>query len=374
MGKNKLGIYIHIPFCISKCNYCSFCSYPLKSFSHKIIKEYFEAILFEIQLYSDIIKNSTIETIYFGGGTPSIVEKKYIEKILEKFQLENCIEITLEANPATVSTTALKFYKSIGINRLSIGIQSFNNEILKFLKRPHNKKDCKEAIEKSIKIFKNLSIDLIFAVPGQNKKIVEQDLSIAVNYNLPHISIYGLSIEKGSKFYETGVKEVDENTYSEMYMLISKYLQKAGYTHYEISNYCKSDYYSKHNINYWKGVNYLGFGAGAHSFYNIERWSNLSNVIEYIEKVSQHKFPVAYKESLSKTTLQNEYIFLNLRKKEGLDLEDFFKKFNFDFRDKFKKKIENLLKNNLITIENNKLSLTEKGFLLSDYIFAEFFT
>ena len=376
MQNRELGIYFHIPFCLTKCHYCSFNSYPIGRFSKNILEVYFDSILKEVELYSKILQNSVIKTIYFGGGTPSIIQPEYFKQILSalsQFNLKNSEEITLEANPATLNAEKLESLKKIGIKRLSIGVQSFNNDILKFLGRAHNRYDAVSTIEIAKRFFDNLSIDLIFAVPGQSMDILRQDLSIVKNYKIPHIAIYGLSIEKGSIFYKQHLKELDEKLYSEMFMYISQYLRENNYIHYEISNYCFKGYNSKHNMNYWNYKNYLGFGAGAHSFYNNRRWSNLANVLDYTESLKKYKMPVEYEEIVTKEKMQNEYVFLNLRKKSGINLNNFRLKFGLDFMEIFGEKVEKFKKSGFLEINNGDIFLTEKGFLVSDYIFTEFF-
>ncbi len=376
MGENKeLSIYIHIPFCFSKCNYCSFNSFPIGNFNSQIVDEYFESLLREIQLYSYILNNSEIKTIYFGGGTPSIVDVKYIEKILKyllNFKTNN-IEITIEANPLTIKSEKLKQYKESDINRISLGVQSFNNEILKFLGRPYTSGDAILTIEAIKKIFDNFSIDLIFAVPGQNIKDLYNDLRFLEKYKIPHISIYGLSIESGSTFFKQGINEIDEEIYAEMYAFICDTLKKYGYIQYEISNFSYIGYESKHNLGYWNFKPYLGFGAGAHSFYANKRWSNVSSVYEYIKIIKEDRGAIEFVETISETKMQNEFIFLNLRKKAGLNINDFKKKFGVDFRELFRKKLNDFKKEGFIIIDDSCVRLTEKGFLVSDFIFTEFF-
>ncbi len=364
----KISFYIHIPFCVSKCYYCSFNSYPLKNFSDEIVKNYFESVLKHIEIYKDY--NFTVKTIYFGGGTPSIVSSIYIEQILnfilKNFKISNNCEISIEVNPESCNEDKLKVYKNSGINRISIGVQSFNDKFLKILGRIHNSNQALKAIEFTKKYFNNVSIDLIFGILEQKVSDLELELGKIKEISPCHVSYYSLSVEENTKFFSTGVKEIDEVLFSEMYDLIVDSLNEIGIFQYEISNFSKNGFKCKHNLCYWNYEEYLGFGAGAVSFFNKKRWKNVIYPVRYIENFKLKE----YEENIDKKTMEFEYIFLNLRKVDGLDLKDYEKRFGAFFLSKYKKTIEKL--NNYFVTNNSKIALNKEGFKVSNLIFTEF--
>jgi len=373
------GIYIHIPFCQAKCGYCDFYSIidlkPKKSFVSALINEISNA-------KEDIHQNAVFDTIYFGGGTPSLLSSDELIQILNafhsKFEIAENSEITLEANPGTLDADQLKRFRNAGINRLSIGIQSFKDKDLRVIERIHNAREAIEIIETARRTgFGNLSIDLIFALPGQTMQNWKDNLKKAVELNPEHISAYSLIFEKGTPFYgarEAGrIKSKSESEELKFYQTTIDYLKQNGYLHYEVSNFAKSpEYYSRHNQKYWDHSNYLGFGPSAHSYWNNQRWSNVSSLTQYVTAIKAGKSPVNFREDIEPETMEFENIFLSLRTITGLNLLDFKSRFRIDFTQKYKAKIDPLLINDLAEIHDQYFRLTQKGLFISDAILSEF--
>ncbi len=291
--------YIHIPFCERKCNYCDFVSFSLKSSNYKKnISRYISYLKKEIEIYKKIlVLTENQQTIYFGGGTPSILTAEEINEILKNFKYGSRTEITLEVNPKTVNEKKLKEYREIGINRLSIGIQSFNNKILKTLGRIHSSEEAVETYNLARRLgFDNISLDLMFALPKQNKEDLENDLDKLFKLNPEHFSIYSLIWEKGTDFFERlekgELKATDNDLEAEMYERIIKLAKKNNYIHYEISNFSKKHFESKHNKNYWKNNNYLGLGLSASGYLGNLRYKNYSSLDEYYKSLDLENFPV----------------------------------------------------------------------------------
>lgn len=382
--EKEISIYVHVPFCNSKCYYCSFSS----SVENETTKtKYFKALNNEIEFYSKKVQNRVVKTIYFGGGTPSVAREKQIEKTLKTIKKcfkikENC-EITIELNPNSTTKEKLLLYKKIGINRLSFGVQSFNRKALEFVGRikKEETKTYKKQVLFCLKTakeigFENVSVDFILGLPFQKKRELCSFFKTVSHY-VSHFSCYMLQIEKGTKLFEI-LKEQNEDVLAEQYEFAVRKLKKLGFERYEVSNFAKQGFESKHNQTYWERKEYLGFGISAHSFLNKTRKANTLNLKEYIDfwnkKEIQEKEikKVVSKEKLSKEQEIEEEIMLSLRTKKGLDLEKFEKKYYNLIKEKHFK-IEMFLKNNLIEIVNNFLSLTEKGFLLANEIIVQLF-
>ena len=361
---NKPAIYIHIPFCKRKCNYCAFVSVCDKTKQ----KEYISALIKEIESKAN---KSEISTVYIGGGTPSTLYKGAITQILDAvkkcFSLTANCEITVEGNPDSITEEFVKECKDNGVNRISLGIQSTHKHTLEFLGRIHDEFAYKKAIE-IIRAngIDNISGDLIIGVPNQTKQEIEQDIIALVHSDLSHISVYSLSIEEGTPFYKNGVT-VDEDSQADMYELVCSLLKKHGYDRYEVSNFAKDGKISKHNSKYWKGVVYYGFGVAAHSLLpGDERSENTSSINEYLQgitTISSHP--------LSKQEKMEERIMLLLRTSDGLDISAFNKDFSTDLVANKKEQINKLKDNGLIKIENETIKVTDKGFYLLDSIIME---
>jgi len=358
------SVYIHIPFCVKKCKYCSFCSFNL--LKKKDI--YIEALLKEIKYY---YQNEKLKTIYFGGGTPFLLSADDIEKILNCFNFDKQTEITLELNPTNIKKEKLQDLKSLGINRLSIGVQSFNNNILREIGRLHNKNDVFETIE-FIKQsgFSNYSIDLIYGLPYQNIEIWENDLNEALKIKPNHISLYGLKIEKGSEYYKYPPLNIaDNDTQALMYETAIKELD-TNYNHYEFSNFAlksADDFSSKHNLTYWNCNNYYGFGLSASGYIGNKRYTNTFNFKDYIKNPIVKEFDI-----LSKKEQIEEKIFLGLRKSEGINIEKINKKFSIQLENLYKIQFDKFISLGLLEKNNNQIKLTQKGILLSNEVLCEF--
>lgn len=373
------GIYIHVPFCNSKCGYCDF--YSITDFTQ--VSSFINSLQTEIKYYSEKFQpKETFDTIYIGGGTPSVLSVSDISKLLnelfKRFKFSNDMEITLEINPGTFNKIDLSELKKIGINRISIGVQSFIDEELIFLGRIHSVKDALNCFKMVTNTgFENINIDLIYSLPNQSLINWERNLNQVIKLNPAHISAYNLSIEKETPFFKL-MDSGQINLHSEaeetkFFNITHDVLNQAGYVHYEISNYAKSENkFSRHNYKYWKHVPYFGFGPAAHSFWDNQRWSNIKSIKEYILQINKNKEPIEFKEKLSKKDISFEYIFLNLRTYQGVNWIDFEKEFEFSFIKKFGKIINDLQKSNLAILDENSFKLTHKGMILCDEILPAF--
>lgn len=353
------SVYIHIPFCKSKCKYCSFVSFV----NEEKIQSYVEALLKEIDKY---YRGESLKTLYFGGGTPSLLLAKELKKIIDKFQINHNCEVTLEMNPDDANEDYLKSLNSIGINRLSIGAQTFDNEVLKFIGRRHNFEQTIKTVQLAKDVgFKNISLDLIYGLPNAN---IESDLEKILQLNVQHISTYGLKIEEGSYFYKHYPENLpDEDMQADMYIKINEILNNAGFERYEISNFAQKGYESKHNLNYWNNEEYYGFGVAAHGYVDSIRYSNPNTLEKYLSAPFKHECEhiVTQQEKLE------EEIFLGFRKSTGINTEKINKNFDLDFDQKYKK-ILNKYVPNYIAKTDKGYKLTLQGVLLSNNILAEF--
>jgi len=371
------GIYIHIPFCKSKCHYCNFYSIA----SSKYVNEFVPALLKEIELQRDYLEGECIETIYFGGGTPSVLTydslKKILDTIQQTFEISGDAEITIEANPNDLDVKKIKEFDQAHVNRISIGIQSFFDDDLKYLNRIHTASQAEASVKRSQDAgFENISIDLIYGIPTLTDDKWKQNLDISFALDVPHISSYGLTVEPKTALdiliKKGKAKPVDEEKSVRQFKLLMQEMKKNSFIHYEISNFCKEGFVSQHNSNYWKGRKYLGLGPSAHSFNQRERQWNISNIEKYIESISQKKIPYE-KEILSENDKYNEYIMTSLRTMWGCDLIHIEKKFGADKINLIEEKSQQFIKSGKMKKENNVLSLTDEGRLFADGIAADFF-
>ncbi|MEN6421505.1 MAG: radical SAM family heme chaperone HemW [Smithella sp.] len=370
MKNEQAGLYIHIPFCLSKCGYCSF--YSIESVN--LIPEFVSALKEEIKNYSNIF--SLFDTIYFGGGTPSLLTPRQLAEILEAvnkyYKIDKNSEITLEANPGDISLQYLKELRGIGINRLNIGIQSFDDKILRFLGRRHSVKEAVAAIEAARQAgFNNMGIDLIYGVHGLGIKSWENTLQKAVSFAPEHISSYQLSLDIKTPLYKKYSSAnwhlPDEKTELKLFLTTSEELESTGYIHYEVSNFARLDKFkSRHNQKYWRHVPYLGLGPAAHSLLNNKRWRNKALVKTYIKEIASGKMPVEGSEILSNEQLQLEAMFLGLRTKTGIDLKRYKTKYNIDLFAEKKTIIDALIKNKLVELKNGFLRPTRTGMAIAD--------
>ena len=370
MKKDQAGLYIHIPFCLSKCRYCSF--YSIKSVN--LIPEYIAALKKETRYYRNIF--SSFGTIYIGGGTPSLLTPRQFAEIIsaikKHYKIDADSEITLEVNPGDISLQYLKALRGMGINRLNIGVQSFDDKVLKFLGRRHSAKEATAAIEAARKAgFDNLGIDLIYGAHGLSIESWINTLRKAVSFMLEHISCYQLSLNEKAPLYKKysleGWQLPDEDTELKLFLTTADELENAGYIHYEVSNFARKDKFkSRHNQKYWQHLPYLGLGPAAHSFLNNKRWWNKAAVKSYLNEIAQDKMPAEDTEILSAEQLQLEALFLGLRTKAGIDLKLYKAKYGVDLPANKKTIIDALIKNKLVELKNGFLRPTRKGMAVAD--------
>lgn len=372
------GIYIHIPFCKQACNYCDFHF----STSLKLKSNLIESILAEIDLRHSYLENKNIDTIYFGGGTPSLLSEKelflILEKIYKNYNVPSNAEISLEANPDDLSVEKLKELKRLEINRLSIGLQSFNNEELIWMNRAHTATESEASVKRAQdKGFENISIDLIYGSKFSNLTNWKKTLDKAIALDVKHISSYNLTIEDKTKLgHDFKVKKeiaIDDEKSSELFLEMIDRLEKNNFIQYEISNFGKENYFSNHNSNYWKGIEYIGFGPSAHSFDGVSRQWNISNNSLYIKNVTDKNETYFEKEILSESDQFNEYILTSLRTIWGIDVLVLNTKFNSEILNSFNEKIKTYISSDMIIFNNNKYVLTSNGKLFADKIASELF-
>lgn len=353
------SIYLHIPFCIKKCAYCSFIS----GTNLDLMSIYTDKLCEEIKKFYD---KTLLNTVYFGGGTPSLLELSQIEKILSLFNFDENTEITLEVNPKTVDLNKLKGLKSLGINRISLGVQSFNDTLLKAAGRIHTSEDALKTIDEiRLAGFKNLSIDLIYGLPFDNIENWKNTLKQAKSLELEHISLYGLKIEEGTPFYSNPPKNLPDNdTQADMYEMALEVFN--DYCHYEFSNFAKAkDFFSRHNLNYWNVEPYWGFGVAAAGFTGNKRYENENDFEKYLKNPTSDK-------NFYKTNLLEEHIFLGFRKSEGINKKEISEKFSIDFDEKYANQLDKFISNGLIQKTLHGYKLTKTGVMLSNLVLCEF--
>ncbi len=363
------SLYIHIPFCAKKCLYCDFNSYA----NRELENQYVKTIISQI---NDLDYN--FNTIFIGGGTPTILSNENLKSLLEALNKFSPKEFSIECNPGTINKENLFIMKDFGVNRLSIGLQSTNNNILKSLGRIHTYEDFLNSYVLAREVgFKNINIDLMFGVPNQSLEDFKESLEKVCKLKPEHISSYSLIIEEGTPFYEMDKKGelnvVSEDVEREMYDFLIDYLKDKGYKWYEISNFCLNGKECEHNKVYWKCEDYIGIGAGAHSYFNGKRYSNVCSVKEYIEKSkSKDNSYIENIEVIDKNSSIEENMFLGLRMIDGINKKEFENRFNESINDIYQKEIEKLKENDLIFEDENIIKLTRKGVNLSNQVFVEF--
>lgn len=370
-----LGLYVHIPFCVKKCKYCDFNSYKLIE-SEK--KRFLSDLKNEMALYKN--KDRKINSIFFGGGTPSILEnedmKMIIEEIYENFSIDENAEISMECNPGTLNEDKLKFMKSIGINRLSIGLQAVQEDLLSFIGRIHNYQEFEKNYIEARKVgFENINIDLMYNLPNQTIEDWKETLHTVADLNPDHISAYSLILEEGTKLYDMYMNKEfemgDEDQDIEMYEYTINYLKSKGYNQYEISNYAKAGCECKHNILYWKCENYIGLGPGASGYINNIRYNNESSLDSYHDKLSKDEKPIDFFETLTLKDKIEEKIIMGLRMNEGIIFED-FDEFGISFEEKYKKQLDKQIELDLIVKTDEGIKFTQKGREISNSIFLDY--
>tara|TARA_B110000902_G_scaffold188594_1_gene213472 strand:- start:3545 stop:4678 length:1134 start_codon:yes stop_codon:yes gene_type:complete len=370
------GIYIHIPFCKQACFYCDF------HFSTSLKKkdDMIAALVKEIEIRKEELQNTVIETIYFGGGTPSVLSVNEIQQLIDAVYQNHTVvehpEITLEANPDDLSEAKIIELSKSPINRLSIGIQSFFEKDLKLMNRAHNSEEAKESLSLATQYFNNISVDLIYGIPDCTNEEWKENIQTALSFGVPHISSYALTVEPKTAladFIKKGIiKNVDDEKAQEQFNILMEELTIANFVHYETSNFGKENFFSRNNSSYWLGKSYLGIGPSAHSFDGKKRSWNLRNNTKYIKSIQQNQLPIE-RETLSKTDRYNEYIMTGLRTIWGISL----KKISNDFGEKYVMYLESQAKKHieqeLLYIENQVLKTTQKGKFLSDGIASDLF-
>lgn len=378
----EIGIYIHIPFCMQKCLYCDFISYANQQDK---MEAYIEALKKEIE---EVVKETDkeevmVSTIYIGGGTPSYIGSKQIvevvRRIKENFVIMPEAEITIEINPGTVTKEKLQDYKKVGINRISIGLQATQNHLLQKIGRIHTYEQFLDTYEQIKEVgFKNKNIDLMIGLPDQTIEDVKESIRKVSTLDPTHISVYSLIIEEGTPI-EKKIKKGEyilpaEELERQMYWTVKAMLEEQGYEQYEISNFAKKGYFSKHNWNCWKQKEYFGFGVAAHSYWNGKRYSNLESIEEYIENIKNGKKQknVILQEIQTKEEMQKEYMLLGLRTLEGISIKRFKEKFGCNPIFLYHKELERLVEENLIEIDLDQIRLTKKGLDFANLVWEEF--
>lgn len=371
------GIYLHVPFCRKKCDYCDF--YLITN--TVILDRFIDNLKTEISLNSQFYKNTGFDTIFIGGGTPSLLEAKQIESILDSlfknYDIKPNPEITIEANPEDFyKLQKLKFLKDTGVNRISFGVQSFVDREIKFLTREHSAEQSIKVINNAKKYFDNISVDLIYSLPDQKIRNLEKTIDITLKLAIPHVSAYTLIYEKETPLYNLMQRKKivmnEDELESKLYMLFSEKLAENGYEHYEVSNYAKKGYRSKHNLKYWEYENYLGFGPSAHSFFGGKRWNNFRNIIKYNISLQKNEPAIENIHNLTTEESETEFIMLGLRS-VGVNLKRYRELFGKEFENEYADSLDLLLKENFGMKKSGYFSLTEKGYLMVDEICAKYF-
>lgn len=376
MMNKRTGIYVHIPFCIKKCSYCDFVS----NSKYELEDKYFEKLVFEInsRVIEEGQRGKDISTIYFGGGTPSSVNSTNIGKVVaalkENFNLTNLEEMTIEVNPGTCNNNNIQDYYDMGFDRLSIGVQSFDEDMLKRIGRIHNRTEIYKVVDIAGQTgFKNISIDIMYGLPDDSLLRLKKDLDLAMELDLQHISTYGLIVEEGTKFYdelnEGRLKLPEEELLLDMRKLINEKLFSSGFKRYEIANYARKGYESRHNLIYWNNDDYFGFGLNSTSKIDDRRYMNETDILKYIDMDGFEEYNL---EEITEVMKIEEAIFLGLRLTAGIDLVDFSNRYNIDLKEKYKKVIDELIDIKAMWLDDRTLRLTDYGFEISNYCLSKF--
>lgn len=372
------GLYFHIPFCEHKCEYCDFYSITQMEQTEQFVA----ALIREIELRAPDLQDEAFQTVFFGGGTPSLLTPDQMsciwQKIHSHFRILPDAECTLESNPGTLTFEKLAAFRSLGFNRLSIGVQSFNPVELRFLGRIHSVEQVLENFTHARNAgFENINIDLMTAFPGITRRSFGHSLEQVLQLRPEHISCYTLIFEPGTVFYKRMLRgelqPLAESEEAEYYELAAEELGAHGYLQYEISNFARSSQLvCRHNLIYWRHQPYFGFGPSAHSFYQNQRFANKRSLAAYLKALAAGKLAVDFRETLTENQLMFEYIFLHLRLKEGLDLQDFYRRFGADFSRMYEKRIDQLIRAALIEIDERRVRLTPGGWMLADAVATYF--
>jgi oxygen-independent coproporphyrinogen-3 oxidase len=371
------GLYFHIPFCKQACHYCDFHFSTNQTLKSELINQ----LATELTLQKDYLQGEPIETIYLGGGTPSLLSAHELDilftSIQKNYKVATDVEVTLEANPDDLNPEKLSEMKSAGVNRLSIGIQSFDETVLKFLNRAHTSTEALNCVKNARKAgIQNISIDLIYSIPGQDEETLQKNLATALSLLPNHISAYSLTVEEKTVFGRWANKgklqAMEDDQAAQQFELVMGSLTQSGFQHYEISNYCLPGFQSKHNTSYWKGKKYLGLGPSAHSYDGATRQFNISNNHLYIKSIQKGILPYDREELTSENKI-NEYLFTSLRTEWGCDLNYLKNQFGYNLASQNKPYLNQLLASDLIELKDDTITLTRTGKLLADRIASDLF-
>lgn len=374
----KCSLYIHIPFCESKCHYCDFLSFKTKNID---IKRYIDNVIGELSLYKEKLKDYKIDSIFIGGGTPSSIDPEYIYRILkyiqDNFNVDELRETSMEANPGTLTLEKVNLYKKAGVKRVSMGMQSFNEDILKAIGRIHGIEDFYSSYNLLTDAgIDNINVDLIFGLPGQVEEDIVKDLKILTDLNIKHISYYGLILEDGTKMKDMYLADKitlpSEDVERRMYHGAVEFLKSKGYIHYEISNFSLPGFQSSHNMAYWEIRPYIGIGLGSHSNFSNKRFWNEDDFSIYNRKVEEGIFPIKGGEDIDLNEEIGEYSIMGLRLIQGINKKDFEKRFNKNFRDIYGKMIDKHIKDGLLIEDEDHIYLSNKGLDLANIVEVDF--
>ncbi|TCS83748.1 radical SAM family heme chaperone HemW [Tepidibacillus fermentans] len=374
------AVYIHIPFCTNKCHYCDFNSYIAQG---QPVMDYLKALDLEMKKTLEIIPIKKVKTIFVGGGTPTVLSLQEMEYFLKSvknhFQSwDQEIEFTMEANPGTVEIEKLQIMKDYGVNRLSMGVQAFQDGLLSYIGRIHNVRDVYQSVDNAHKVgFTNINIDLMIGLPNQTLSMVKESLDKAFELDLPHFSVYSLKVEENTLFHRLFERNQlplpPEDDELNMYLMTIEQMEIHGYRQYEISNFAKKGFKSKHNITYWKNEDYYGFGAGAHGYLNGKRHMNLKGVVPYIEKIEkEQQLPRIEEHEVSIEEKKEDMLMLGLRLLEGVKIADYERIFGESIETKFGSQISELVDKGLLIKDEIGIRLTKKGLIYGNEVFAEF--
>lgn len=379
--QRDMGIYVHIPFCKQKCIYCDFPAY-------QNLEEYYDtyiyALLQEITMFGDTYpkaRTKLVDTVYLGGGTPTELSLSQIEKIINTIQrtynLSNDCRFTIESNPGEIDISYLKGLQKLGFSRISFGVQTFNDTSLLSLHRSHNSKAAIDAVQWAAEVgFTDINIDLIYGLPKQTIEEIKENITLVSKLPINHISTYGLQVERGTRLYHLVEKELislpDESLEDRMYETMMQGIQELGFERYEISNFAKNGAYSTHNLKYWQYSDYFGFGAGAHSFFEGIRRANNRNVMPYARKIDCFEFPIVDEEIIDEQRAIEDYCFLALRTKWGINTTVFFEKFNVTLDSIYGSILQELIEKDLIVKDGKSYHLTSEGTKHGNYVFSQF--
>jgi len=373
-----MGIYIHIPFCRAKCFYCDFNSFACRD---ELVPAYFSALKKEICLYSEKLKDFKIKTVFIGGGTPSAVDARYIHDVMnllnQEFAIDKNAEISIETNPGTLTKEKLQMFRSVGINRISIGLQAWQDTILKRLGRIHTKEEFENNFRLAEEIgFDNINIDLIFGIPDQTFEQWSETLSCVTALEPKHLSCYSLKIEDGTVFGDKLRKgeltPLDEDVDRKMYSFCKSYLSKKGYKHYEISNFAKPGYECQQNLLYWNAKEYIGMGSGAHSYFEGVRFNNKYGIESYIESVKNDEVVSENFEVINSKESMAEFMILGLRLIDGVRVDDFKSRFNEDIRNVYGSQIDKMMEKGFLVVKEGTINLSPIGLDFANQVFMEF--